>query len=129
MLVVLQAGKCEQAVGVFGTALALRIKDVKVRSILHSNRGVAYNMLGQHITAIAECHLAEAACPTVWEPYVTRAGALTKLGLHSEALQVHFHRHVWHPDCCSQYHSAHTATLVLTILLLSQRPQEHADQE
>ncbi len=96
MLMMLQAGKCEQAVPVFTTALALRIKDVKVRSQLHNNKGVAYNMLGQHITAIAECYLAEAACPTVWQPYVARAAALTKLGLHSEALQVHFLCQIWH---------------------------------
>ena len=104
MLMVLQAGKFGQAVGVFATALALRIKDVKVRSILHSSMGVGFNMLGQHITAVAECHLAEAACTTVWEPYVTSGCALTKLGLHSEALQVHLPL-IWHPDCCSQDHS------------------------
>lgn len=96
MLAVLQAGKCEQAVGIFTTALALRIKDVKVRSLLYNNRGVAHNKLGQHITAIADCHLAEAACPAVWETYTTRCGALHSIGLNSEALQV---RHDWQMHC------------------------------
>ncbi len=92
MLVVLQAGRTEQALGLFSTALALRIKNARVKCLLHNSRGVGFNMLGQHITAIAECHLAEAACPTVWQTYYTRAAAFDQIGLASEALQVCFDR-------------------------------------
>ena len=98
-MVVLQAGRNEQALGVFSTALALRIKDAKLRCSLHTNRGLACNRLGQHITAIAECHLAEAACSTVWQIYHTRAAAFFQIGLASEALQVCFDRRFWCTDC------------------------------
>ena len=90
MMAVLQAGRNEHALGLFSIALALHIKDARVKCLLHNNTGMAYNSLGQHIYAIAECHLAEAACPTVWQTYYTRAAALDHIGLASETLQVCF---------------------------------------
>ncbi|KAL0048856.1 hypothetical protein WJX82_001111 [Trebouxia sp. C0006] len=83
----LMAGRNEHALGLFSIALALHIKDARVKCILHNNTGMAYNSLGQHINAIAECHLAEAACPTVWQTYFTRAAAFDHIGLASEAVQ------------------------------------------
>ncbi len=98
-MVVLQAGRNEQALALFSTALALRIRNARVKCLLHNNKGVAYNDLGQHITAIAECHLAEAASPTVWQTYYTPAAAFNQIGLASEALQVCFDRRFQRTGC------------------------------
>jgi tetratricopeptide (TPR) repeat protein len=99
MMAVLQAGRNEHALGLFSIALALHIKDARVKCILHNNTGMAYNSLGQHINAIAECHLAEAACPTFWQTYFTRAAAFDHIGLASEAVQVCFDKRFQRTAC------------------------------